>query len=106
MRGNQPIEKMLDSKVIAAAATTYAATIIVGWLATKVGVDIEVSTATAFIAPLLTAGITFGVGFMKKDARIAALLDFYRRVQLQGTTEEPEPDEGLDEPPAGTTLQR
>lgn len=89
-------EQMIDSKVIAAAVTAYITPIVGGFLAARLGVDIEASTATTFLAPLVLAVATFAAGYVKRDERIGAFVDFYRQVTIYGQ-EDPEPEEGLTE---------
>lgn len=89
-------EQMIDSKVIAAAVTAYITPIVGGFLASRLGVDIEASTATTFLAPLVLAVVVAAAGYLKRDERIGALLDFYRQVTMYGQ-EDPEPEEGLTE---------
>lgn len=60
----------ISPKVVAASITAYVAPIVVGFAASKLGVTIDVDTATAFIAPLVIAGVTFAVGFFSKPGLV------------------------------------
>lgn len=92
---NLPLERMLDAKVVATAITTA----VIGWvvaLFAKNGIivgEAEIATAAAILGPLVAGLITFAVGYVKRDPRVKALLDFYRRVTLEGNVEPGEPGE-------------
>jgi hypothetical protein len=89
---DKPIEDMLDSKVIATTVTTALG----GWAvaaAAKYGYDLDIALLVFLIGPPVFALVNFGVGYLKSDLRLKALIDFYRR----SGQEPPEPDEALDE---------
>jgi hypothetical protein len=67
---SEPRTVGLSPKTIAAAVATYVATLLVGFLATKVGVDIDVDTAAAFLLPLVTAGVTFISSYLSKPGPV------------------------------------
>lgn len=60
----------ISPKVVATSITAYIAPIIVGVLAKQAGVEIDVSTTTAFVAPLVSAAVTFVVGFLAKPGLV------------------------------------
>lgn len=60
----------LSPKTIAATITAYVATLLVGFLATKVGVDIDVDTAAALLLPVVTAGVTFIASYFSKPGPV------------------------------------
>lgn len=87
-----PIEREVSSKVTAATIASYLATLIGGLVVAKLGVEVDVTTLQAILLPLITAAVTAIVAYAKKDQRVVALLDYYRR----GGQEPAEPDEVVD----------
>jgi hypothetical protein len=67
---SEPRTVGLSPKTVAATIATYVATLLVGFLATKVGVDIEVDTAAAFLLPLVTAVVTFVSSYLSKPGPV------------------------------------
>jgi len=67
---SEPRTVGLSPKTVAATVATYVATLLVGFLATKVGVEVDVDTAAAFLLPLVTAGVTFVSSFLSKPGTV------------------------------------
>jgi hypothetical protein len=56
----------VSPKAVAAALTAYVAPIVAGFIASTLGVDIDASTATTFIGPLVLAAVTFAAAYAAK----------------------------------------
>lgn len=67
---NEPRTVGLSPKTIAATITAYVATLLVGFLATKVGIDIDVDTAAALLLPVVTAAVTFIASYFSKPGPV------------------------------------
>jgi hypothetical protein len=67
---SEPRTVGLSPKTIAATIATYVATLLVGFLATKVGVEVDVDTAAAFLLPLVTAVVTFVASYLSKPGPV------------------------------------
>lgn len=62
----------LSPKAIAAGITGYAAPLVIGWLAEKWGLNVDASTAQAFLLPLVTAAVTFAAAYLAKAGLVHA----------------------------------
>jgi predicted anti-sigma-YlaC factor YlaD len=60
----------VSPKVVAAAVTTFVATVAVGFVANKVGLGVDVATVEALLLPLVTAVVTFVVGYLAKPGLV------------------------------------
>jgi len=60
----------VSPKAVAAAVSTFVATIAVGFVANKIGLDVDVDTAAALILPVITAVITFVVSYAAKPGLV------------------------------------
>lgn len=60
----------VSPKVVAAAVTTFVATIAVGFVANKIGLGVDVETVEALLLPLVTSVVTFVVGYAAKPGLV------------------------------------
>ena len=60
----------VSPKAVAAAVSTFIATIAVGFLANKIGLGVDVDTASALILPVVTAVVTFVVSYAAKPGLV------------------------------------
>ncbi len=79
MNRHASLDNAIDAKVAASAVAAYLSTLIAGLLANAAGVDIDPTTLEALLLPGVVAALTFAVGWLKRDPRFDALIDFYRR---------------------------
>lgn len=98
---NLPLERMLDAKVVATAITAAVAPLIVGLIFDLFGATVTVDAVVAYVGLPVLGLVTFGIGWLKRDPRVKALLDFYRRVTLEGNVEPGEPGEPVPFEDAG-----
>lgn len=60
----------VSPKAVGAAVATFLATIVVGFLADKVGLGVDVDTVAALIVPVVTSVITFVVAYASKPGLV------------------------------------
>ncbi len=60
----------VSPKVVAAAVTTFVATVVVGFVASKVGLGVDVDTVEALLLPLVTSAVTFAVSYLAKPGLV------------------------------------
>jgi hypothetical protein len=60
----------VSPKAVAAAVTTFVASVAVGFVANKVGLGVDVDTLEAILLPVVTAVVTFVVSYAAKPGLV------------------------------------
>lgn len=60
----------VSPKVVAAAVTTFVAAVVVGFVANKVGLGVDVDTVEAILLPVVTSVVTFVVSYLAKPGLV------------------------------------
>lgn len=60
----------VSPKVVAAAVTTFVATVAVGFVANKIGLGVDVDTLEAILLPVVTSVVTFVVSYLAKPGLV------------------------------------
>jgi hypothetical protein len=60
----------VSPKAVAAAVTTFVASIAVGFVANKIGLGVDVETVEALLLPVVTAVVTFLVSYAAKPGLV------------------------------------
>jgi hypothetical protein len=78
----------VSPKAVAAAVTTFVATVAVGFIANKVGLGVDVETLEAILLPVVTAIVTFAVSYAAKPGLVVNTDE----VNVDGDVEVPAPE--------------
>lgn len=60
----------VSPKAVGGAVAAFLATIVVGFLADKIGLGVDVDTVAALIVPVVTAAVTFVVSYAAKPGLV------------------------------------
>ncbi len=60
----------VSPKVWAASITTFVATVVVGFIASKIGLGVDVDTVEALLLPVVTSVVTFAVSYAAKPGLV------------------------------------